>query len=306
MTKTKPMLAALGITIIAAISAAPAAGQTPATKSGAVVYILEIKPPSTQGTDNTQVDLGRLATNLLYLRLNEIKPFRVERRDAEPDCAKLVTQSEKAPKPEPPMNPGATVFYLVRAKISRATENPEILWLDYELLKYEACQPKTIGGKIQNFDASIVLHYLNSMVNVVAVLLEKESATKLPTVDVGVDLGRTHGQREKILEATKDRLADELVFAIYRAGNFAPRDFRKGKPEGVADFTITAVPFKKEGKISMYFLVTSKDASSHQSPVILGPVASNSPDFYPVLNKFYQEAAKMASSFLSEVSTRPR
>lgn len=248
------------------------------------VYILEVKQ---EGKSTLHGDLSDFTVELLELRLAELKSFKAK-ADAAPKCgegqkedARGLTQVTLASEAD---------FYALRASIQvRTPEKAETeVVLDYELTKCVRGETVSLTRSKEPFAESEVLKYLNSMADVVSLLLEKERAVTKAVADA-YTVGDNYELAGKVNEAVKAGLKQATDFDLPE----------KGGAGGQPDFTIRGEVFVSNKVLNYRVRIATKDGRTYPPQTIKGPDADKQTG--QKLDKFFKAAADAALAYLKNV-----
>jgi hypothetical protein len=246
--------------ILAASILVPAVAQ-PGVSSEAnrrPVYIFGIRQ---QGTTSSYGDLSSFTNELLKLRLAALKSFQAKSADASPNCeAELIG---------PPRLQTSLVnladFYMIQASIEvRSPDRGETeVVLEYELAKSVRCERVSLLVSKEQFAGSEILKYLNSMADVIALLLEKERKVTKALVRITT----ASDQRTSRFAADLDQvIGNELK----KAGDFD----LLGASDPQADYAINGEVLLNK-RLSYRITIATKDGRKYPSRVVEGPASNN-------------------------------
>ena len=250
------------------------------------VYIFGVRQ---QGTASLYGDLSSFTNELLKLRLAALKSFQVKSADASPTCeAELI-----GPASLQTSLVNLADFYMLQASIEvRSPERGDTeVVLQYELAKSVRCERVSLTVSKEQFAGSEILKYLNSMADVVALLLEKErKVTKAP-----VRIATASDQGTSRFAADLERIIGN---ELKKAGDFD----LLGATDPQADYAINGEVLLSK-KLSYRLSIATKDGRKYPSRIIEGPAANNLDT--EALSAFFREVAYSVVDYLRYIRYVP-
>ncbi|HKQ53107.1 MAG TPA: hypothetical protein VJT74_12100, partial [Pyrinomonadaceae bacterium] len=232
-------------------------------------------------------NLSDFTGRLLKLRLAELKSFRVEAADAVPPCGDGQGPDQTGTAQVSLANEAD--FYALRSSLEvRAPESSEVeIVLNYELTKCVRREIVSLTRIREPFAEPEVLKYLNSMADVVALLLEKErTVTKMfVEADTVPADAKSAGLARKLTEEVEAGIKQATDFDLpEKAARAQPVDFKIRGEVSVTDKVVYRVRIEPKGR------------PPYTVRTVTGPDANKQTE--ENLAAFYKNAATAALDYL--------